>query len=152
MNQPPTPPSEDKFKDMLKAHGLKATSQRLAVHQAMVKLGHASADMVAEYVAANCEKSLTVSSIYNILSQMASLGIYKHRLSSNNKMYFDVNAVQHIHLYDTVNNEYKDITDPEWVSALKSEAKKHRFKGYKVEEIEVTYLCRPSRKRKTTDK
>ena len=40
-------PDISQFKNILKEKGLKATPQRLAVHDAMLKLGHASADMVA---------------------------------------------------------------------------------------------------------
>ena len=38
----------DRFKSVLKRHSLKATPQRLAVHEAMLSLGHASADQVCE--------------------------------------------------------------------------------------------------------
>ena len=38
----------DRFKSVLKRYSLKATPQRLAVHEAMLSLGHASADQVRE--------------------------------------------------------------------------------------------------------
>ena len=44
-------PSLDEFRSRLKRHGLKATRQRLEVHEAMMALGHASADMVKEEIA-----------------------------------------------------------------------------------------------------
>lgn len=53
-----------------------------------MKLGHASADMVCEAVAREGKVRITVASVYNILSQLALRGIYRHRLSSNSKMYF----------------------------------------------------------------
>lgn len=40
--------TQDNFTSILKRYSLKATPQRLAVHKAMQKLGHASADMVAQ--------------------------------------------------------------------------------------------------------
>ena len=43
--------SIDEFKKILKKYDLKATQQRLAVHKAMLNLGHASADMVAAEIA-----------------------------------------------------------------------------------------------------
>ena len=70
------------FKTSLKRHGLKATPQRLAVHEAMMKLGHASADMVTEEIRKNGTTKVTVASVYNILSNLALLGIYDHRLSA----------------------------------------------------------------------
>ena len=99
------------FKNILKSHSLKATPQRLAVHEAMLKLGHASADMVTEEIQKSSGTKVTVASVYNILTSMAMLGIYHHRLSSNNKMYFDVNTFRHFHIYDCENHQYRDVVD-----------------------------------------
>ena len=57
----------DQFVAKLKKHSLKATPQRIAVHKAMIRLGHASADMVAGEIAREGEASITVASVYNIL-------------------------------------------------------------------------------------
>ena len=43
-------PDMEEFRVLLKEHGLKSTHQRLAVHEAMMRLGHASADMVTEEI------------------------------------------------------------------------------------------------------
>lgn len=134
------------FKKLLKARGLKATAQRVAVHQAMMELGHASADMVSAKIAETGAK-VTVASVYNILAQLALLGIYKHRLSSNNKMYFDVNSYKHIHLYDVYNHEYRDVMDDELIEAVESALKKRRFKGYKVDNIDIQIICHPSHRK-----
>ena len=79
-------PSLDEFRSRLKRHGLKATRQRLEVHEAMMSLGHASADMVTEQIRERGVVKVTVASVYNILSQLADLKIYSRRLSNNNKM------------------------------------------------------------------
>ncbi len=84
-----TAPTVDELKIILKKHGLKATQQRVAVHMAMLHLGHASADMVAGETARAKIANVTAASVYNILSQLADIGIYSRRLSANNKMYFD---------------------------------------------------------------
>ena len=76
----------EEFKLLLKKNSLKATPQRLAVHQAMMELGHASVDMVAERIQKAGVK-ITTASVYNILSQLALTGIYNYRMSANNKMY-----------------------------------------------------------------
>ena len=45
-----TAPDMEKFRSILKTKGLKATPQRLAVHEAMLAMGHASADMVRDWI------------------------------------------------------------------------------------------------------
>lgn len=137
-------PTIEEFKSILHRCGLKATRQRLSVHKAMLALGHASADMVSEAISGAGECAVTVASVYNILTQTALLGIYSHRMSANNKMYFDVNTFRHIHLYDSVNNTYRDIVDDELVDDIYARIGKRRFRGYRVESIDVQIVCRPS--------
>ena len=127
-------PSIEEFKSLLKGNGLKVTPQRLAVHEAMLRLGHACADMV------------TVASVYNILTQLSLLGIYHHRMSDNNKMYFDVNTFKHFHLYDAVNHKFQDVIDDELYTLIEEKLLSRRFKGYKISGIDVQILARPSLK------
>jgi Fe2+ or Zn2+ uptake regulation protein len=140
-------PTLEEFKQLLKKHSLKATPQRLAVHEAMIVLGHASADMVTEEILAQGKAKVTVASVYNILTQLAMLGVYHHRLSSNNKMYFDVNTFYHAHFYDKENHTFKDVLDDELASAIHTLLGRKRFKGYKVESIDIQIVGRPNRKK-----
>ena len=68
-------PNMEEFKNILKKNSLKATPQRLAVHEVMMELGHASADMVTEALKEKGTAKITVASVYNVLTQMAMLGI-----------------------------------------------------------------------------
>lgn len=138
-------PSLEEFKELLKKHDLKATRQRLAVHKAMLTLGHASADMVAEEIGKEGTTNVTVASVYNILSQLALLGIYHHRMSANNKMYFDVNTFRHMHLYDIVNNTFRDVIDDELTDMIYAKLGKKRFRGYKVTNIDIQITCKPNK-------
>ena len=58
-------PTIEYFRELLRKNGLKVTPQRIAVHEAMLRLGHACADMVtAEILAAKKdEASLSPPSI-----------------------------------------------------------------------------------------
>ena len=143
----PKCPNIEEFKKVLKKHDLKATPQRLAVHEAMISLGHASADMVTEAIVAKGTTKVTVASVYNILTSLAMLGIYDHRLSSNNKMYFDVNTFDHMHLYDRENHIFKDVVDEELLTMIQSYLGRKRFRGYKIEGIDIQLIGRPTRKK-----
>lgn len=142
-------PNIEEFKHLLKKHSLKATPQRLAVHEAMMILGHACADMVTEEISKKGTAKITVASVYNVLTQMAMLGIYDYRLSANNKMYFDVNTFKHIHLYDHENHVFKDVIDDELISLIESHLNRKRFKGYKVEGVDIQLIGKPTRKKYT---
>ena len=142
-------PTLEEFKQILKRHSLKATPQRLAVHEAMSTLGHASADMVTEAITAKGTTKVTVASVYNILTNLAMLGVYDYRLSSNNKMYFDVNTFDHMHLYDRENHVFKDVLDEELLALIHSHLGRKRFKGYKIEGIDIQLIGRPTRRKYT---
>jgi Fur family iron response transcriptional regulator len=140
-------PNLEEFKAILKKNDLKATPQRLAVHEAMISLGHASADMVTEAIKEKSTAKVTVASVYNILTQMAELGIYHHRLSSNNKMYFDVNTFKHIHFYDQTNHAFRDVIDDELVMLIESHLSRKKVKGYRIEGFDIQLIGRPTRKK-----
>lgn len=142
-------PDIEEFRKILKKHSLKATPQRIAVHEAMMSLGHASADMVADAIKAKGTAKVTVASVYNILTQMAMLGVYHYRLSTNNKMYFDVNTFRHIHMYDQENHIFRDVVDDELISLIESHLGRKRFKGYRIESIDIQLMGRPTRKKYT---
>ena len=141
-----TMPILDEFRAQLRRHNLKATRQRLEVHAAMMALGHASADMVTEEIRRHGTATVTLSSVYNILSQLADRRIYSRRLSANSKMYFDINTFRHIHLYDRENHRYRDIFDDELMESIQSHLKRRKFKGFTVEDIDIQIIARPTRK------
>lgn len=142
-------PNLEEFRGLLRKYDLKVTPQRLVVHEAMLALGHASADMVTDYITLHSKAKVTVASVYNILTQLSMLGIYHHRLSANNKMYFDVNTFKHFHLYDTVNNTYTDVIDDDLEKIIEDKLLNRHYKGYKVDAIDVQILCHPARHRKS---
>lgn len=143
--------SIDHFKEALKDKGLKATPQRIAVHEAMLALGHASADQVADHIAARGETRVTVASVYNILSQMTGLGFYSQRASTSSKMFFDIITDAHIHLYDSKSQEFKDVMDNGLTDLVNSYLKGKKFKGYKVDYVDIQLVCHPTRKNAKKD-
>ena len=137
---------EEDFRKILKKNALKATPQRLAVFRAMCNMGHASADQVCEYIEKEGEVKITVASVYNILTDFSELGVYKHRLSANNKMIFDITTEDHAHFYDIENNTYRDINIDETIGELKAKLMKKKFKGYKVDYVDIQIVGHPTRK------
>ena len=134
------------FKRLLKDKGLKATPQRVAVHEAMLALGHASADAVADYLAEQEGTAVSAASVYNILSLLADLRIYGRRSSQGGKMVFDVRTGAHLHLYDTRDQAWRDLEDEELLSWVEAHFKGRRFRGYKLDGYEIQLLCHPTRK------
>lgn len=141
-------PDTKALSSLLRDRGMRVTAQRIAVHEAMCELVHASADQVYKYVIKHSTTSLTLSSVYNILTQMARIGVYRQRLSRDNKLYFDVDVSSNIHLYDTHNHEFRDITDDSLRQDIAGYLRHKRFRGYRIDDVDVLILCHPTRKNK----
>ena len=139
------PAGEEAFRKRMSARGLKVTAQRLAVHEAMSKLIHASADSVYDLIHDKCR--IRPSTVYNILSELADNGIYGRRFSTNNKMYFDVFPDRHVHLYDIRNNTIIDVEAADLAAQVEAGLKRRRFRGYKIEGIDIQIVCHQTRKK-----
>ena len=147
-NAPARPiPTMDEFRTLLRRHGLKATRQRIAVHDVMMELVHASAEMVKEELSERGAK-VTTSSVYNILSQLADCRIYGRRMSGANKMFFDVIGSRHIHLYDRENHTWRDLVDEDLDALVNAHLKRRKFKGFTIEDIDIQLIARPTKKNK----
>lgn len=134
------------FKRLLRDRDLKATPQRMAVHEAMRALVHAGADDVAAWIAAQGNTRISAASVYNILTLLADLGIYGRRSGRGGKLVFDVRTGRHLHLYDTQSETWRDLEDEELLTWMEAHFKGRRFRGYKIDGFEVQLLCHPTRK------
>lgn len=127
------------IKEKIQSSGLKATPQRIAVYDAMKKLGHASADMVVE-ILKNSFPTLTVATIYNVLESFVTSGLVVRRYSSNNKMYFDVNTYEHAHIYDKETNSYVDYDDPELIKIVTDYLSKKCDKAITFSNVDIQLI------------
>lgn len=129
------------IKEKIQHTGLKATPQRIAVYKEMQNLGHACADMVAENLKESFP-SLTVATIYNVLDSFVEVGLLVKRFSSNNKMYFDVNTYDHVHIYDEQLNAYKDYNDPVLVKMVTDYLNNVEIPNFKFRTVDIQILGR----------
>jgi Fur family peroxide stress response transcriptional regulator len=127
------------IKQKIRESGLKATPQRIAIYDAMQKLGHASADMVVEELN-NVFPSLTIATIYNVLDSFVERGLVVRRYSSNNKMYFDVNTYEHAHFYDMNTNMHVDFTDPELIKLVTDYVNAKGLGNFKLSTVDIQLI------------
>ena len=140
-------PTLDEFRSQLRRHDLRATRQRLAVHVVMMELVHASAEDVHGALELR-DTPVPLTTVYNILTQLADERIYSRRLSGDNRMYFDIDFRPHIHLYDRENHIWRNVEDEELTALVTSRLKRRKFKGYTVEGLDIQLVAKPTRKNK----
>ena len=140
------------FKSLLSKYGLRQTSQRLAVHRAMMRLIHASADEVCTEIRKEGMVSVTTASVYNILNGLSEKGIYAKRMCSSGKLYFDIRPAPHAHFYDTKNDALFDVTDEKIQQKADSILARRRTTGYHLDAVEIYILCHPTGRQKKAPK
>lgn len=99
-----------KPRDIIKSKGLKATPQRIAVYEAMMDIGHASADMLIDWLRTK-DIELTVATVYNVLESFVNAGIIRKLSSDGIKMFYDINTHDHVHIYCENSNMISDFGD-----------------------------------------
>lgn len=132
------------LRKILRRYGLKSTPQRIAVYTAMKELGHASADMVYQLASAGLT-TLTVATVYNVLESFVQVGLLQRRMSSNNKMYMDVNTYNHCHLYCEDTHTFRDYDDPELMLMIHDHFRNKRIRGFDLHRIDVQLVGRNRR-------
>lgn len=140
-------PTLEEFRTQLRRHGLRATRQRLLVHEAMMELVHASAEDV-QILLFQRGTPVNTTTVYNILSQLADEHIYNRRLSGNNIMYFDVDPRRHLHLYDRENHTFRNVEDEQLPFLVAQQLKRRKFKGFTIEDLDIQIIAKPTRKKK----
>lgn len=122
---------------LLKHKGLKATTQRIAVHDAMRRLGHASADDVKQALDGDGENRMSVATIYNVLQDLTQAGMLRKRMSANNKMYYDITVSDHCHIYDEVSHTITDFNDPGLMELVSEYLKFRRTANFELDHVEI---------------
>lgn len=129
-------PQVKETKEILKSHNLKSTPQRVVIYEVMKKLGHASADTIYQEIKSQFH-TMTVATVYNVLDSFVGAGLLHRRMSSNNKMYFDVNTYTHCHLYSPETNVYVDYDDSELIRMVGEHLKKRKITNFELTDIDI---------------
>ena len=62
-------------------------------------------------------------------------------------MYFDVNTFPHSHIYDSEAHQYRDLMDDDLMNMIHERHRHKRFRGFKVEYIDIQLVGVPSKKK-----
>ncbi len=128
--------NSEEIKELLHTHNLKATKQRIAIYEALSRLGHTSADTIVDIMKSDFPE-LTVATVYNVLDSFVKAGIVSKRLSHATKMHFDVTTSEHIHLYDSNRNKFKDLEQPELFELVRNYISEMNMDDFDLESIDL---------------
>ena len=101
--------SRDNLADVLRAHGVNPTHQRIEIAHAIFKRGeHLSAnDILAEVN----QRHLVASraTLYNTLKLLVDSGLIREVIVHPGSVFYDPNTSEHYHLYDVATGRLTDV-------------------------------------------
>lgn len=124
----------NRAKEVLQAHNVKITPQRIAVYSALEVLGHACAEQVINQVHTSAP-TITVATIYNVLDCFVKGGIISMVNTAQNRMYFDITTSEHHHLMD--DDRVADYVDPKLDELVRQYLAQVHIDGFSVENISI---------------
>ena len=95
--------------DMLRAHGITPTHQRLEIAQVLFeKRWHPSADQILAAVNVRYAET-SKATVYNTLKLFLESGLVRELIVDPSKVFYDSNTNVHHHFYDVASGEITDI-------------------------------------------
>lgn len=127
----------DEIRKRLYQHGLKATTQRMVVYEALSRSAeHPTAEQIIQRIHANYP-AISQGTIYKTLEIFASKGLIKRVKTQGGKLRYDASLEQHHHLHLKDSGEIMDYYDEELNKLLKEYFEKKEIPGFEINDIQL---------------
>jgi len=101
--------SESQATELLRSHGIGATTQRVAITRVLfTQRTHLSAEDVFRLVNHDGQH-VSKATVYNTLGMLAREGVIREVIADPDRVFFDPNTEPHHHFYDTRTRQLTDI-------------------------------------------
>jgi len=101
--------SESQATELLRSHGIGATTQRVAITRVLfAQRTHLSAEDVFRLVNLDGQH-VSKATVYNTLGMLAREGVIREVIADPDRVFFDPNTEPHHHFYDTRTRQLTDI-------------------------------------------
>ena len=127
--------SIEDLRKKLSEKGLKVTPQRLAILDAVYKVGgHPTADKIIEYIRLN-NPTIASGTVYKVLETFIEKNSIKRVTTERDVMRYYGMIEKHHHLYCTESDIIEDFVDEELDLILKNYFKKKEIKGFQIKDF-----------------
>jgi Fe2+ or Zn2+ uptake regulation protein len=142
----PVSPTTPTLSDSLHARGMRATPQRLVIHDALTRLGrHASAEQVHEAVAQRVP-GISLPTVYATLDLLERLGLVRRVHTGGSAVLYDPRTDAHQHAVCRACGAVEDLDAPVDAAEAQRAARRAGFVPDGASTV-VTGLCRDCRRR-----
>lgn len=123
------------IRNKLSEKGLKVTPQRMAILDAIYKLGnHPSAENIIEYIRRS-NPNIASGTVYKVLDTLIENKLVKKVTTDRDVMRYDGIMENHHHLYCLDSDVIEDYTDNELDDLLKNYFRNKKIKGFHIDEF-----------------
>lgn len=130
----------ENIKNILVDSGLKATQQRIAVLDALMKLrNHPTAEELYQYLRKSYP-TISLATIYNTLDSFAKNGLVRVVRMSNDCARYDAILQKHFHLYSQDTNEIADYFDENLEKIVTEYINNNKIDGFEVKEVQIQFI------------
>lgn len=121
----------------LSSHGVKATSQRLVIYQALLNtFSHPTAEEIFDSIKIQ-NPSISLGTVYKTLDTLVEAGLAKKVQTVNDVFRFDGKVHNHSHLYCTKTNKIIDFEDEELHDLIENYFLKKKLNNFKIQDFQV---------------
>ena len=130
----------EQIRDFLKKENLKITPQRLAVLEAVIKLGnHPTVEIIIEFIKKN-HPNIAVGTVYKTLETFVENGIVTKVKSDKDVMRYDAVLEKHHHLYCIESDRIEDYYDDELNQLIEKHFKKRKIENFNIADIKLQII------------
>ncbi len=127
--------SIEDLRKKLSEKGLKVTPQRLAILDAVYKVGgHPTADKIIEYIRQG-NPNIAAGTVYKVLDTLIENKLIKRVTTERDVMRYDGILEKHHHLYCTESDIIEDYMDEKLDQLLKDYFNKKNIKGFQIKDF-----------------
>jgi len=123
------------FRELLSQQGLRVTPQRMAILEAVHKIGnHPTADQITDFVR-KAHPNIASGTVYHVLDTLVQHQLVKRVTTDRDVMRYDGIMESHHHLYCQECNDIQDYVDEELNALLQEYFKSKKIEGFEIKEF-----------------
>ena len=128
------------YRNKLVEKGLKVTPQRIAILEAIVKMGnHPSAEIIIDFIHKN-HPNISSATVYKVLDAFVSCGLINRVTTAKDVMRYDAILESHHHLYCSDSDRIEDYKDEELNRILENYFEKKGIPGFRIEDLKLQII------------
>ena len=130
----------EKLRQILRDNQIQVTQQRLEVLRVLRELNtHVTVDDVVSALRER-DVTLTLATIYNILSIFEKKGLIMKIESAGEPIIFDVKTFPHFHILDSETREVRDFIDDNLMEMISGYLNEHPVSGLDMQRIDLNLI------------